>query len=99
MIGFSKAQHVFSRPSRRFYGALALAGLAIIKAPHGGVKAAAAQTFAAEYSISFAGIPVARSTFSTIVNGDTLSLKGKLSSAGLGSVFSSTNATSSITGR
>lgn len=48
----------------------------------------------AEYSISFAGIPVARSKFQTEINGTNLSLKGSLATAGLAAMFDSTTATS-----
>jgi hypothetical protein len=52
-----------------------------------------------EFSISFAGVPVARSSFTTIVDGDALSVRGNLSTAGLASVFSATKATSVSSGR
>ncbi|MGL4406130.1 MAG: DUF3108 domain-containing protein [Notoacmeibacter sp.] len=51
-----------------------------------------------EYSISFAGIPVARSKFKTLIDGKTLSVKGSLATAGLAAVFDSTTATSSSSG-
>jgi Protein of unknown function (DUF3108) len=61
--------------------------------------AGAAERFATDYSISFAGIPVARSSFRTTVEGDTLTLNGSLSSAGLATMFASTKATSTIVAR
>jgi hypothetical protein len=64
-----------------------------------GPAQAASSTFATEYSISFAGVPVARSSFRTEVVDGALTLKGNLSSAGLASVFASTKATSTVRGR
>jgi hypothetical protein len=51
-----------------------------------------------EYSISFAGIPVARSKFKTLINGDALSVTGTLATSGLAAVFDTTKATSTSTG-
>jgi Protein of unknown function (DUF3108) len=61
--------------------------------------AMAGERFATDYSISFSGLPVARSSFTTTVEGDTLTLSGNLSSAGLVSVFASTKASSTIVAR
>jgi hypothetical protein len=62
---------------------------------------AAAETLriASEYSISYSGITVARSKFSTSIDGEELSVKGSLSSAGLASVFTSITAESRSIGR
>jgi Protein of unknown function (DUF3108) len=51
-----------------------------------------------EYTISFAGITVARSNFRTIMDGDALTVSGNLRTAGLAAVFDSTNATSNSAG-
>jgi hypothetical protein len=61
--------------------------------------ASASQQFATDYTISFAGLPVAKSSFTTTVEGDRLTLNGNLSSAGLVSVFASTKASSTIVAR
>ena len=53
---------------------------------------------ASEYSISFAGIPVARSKFKTIIDGNALSVQGSLATAGLAAAFDSTKATSTSSG-
>ncbi len=53
---------------------------------------------ASEYSISFAGIPVARSKFSTLIDGKAVSVTGTLSTAGLAAVLDSTRATSTSSG-
>ena len=53
---------------------------------------------ASEYNISFAGIPVARSKFSTLINGQSLTVTGSLATAGLAAVFDSTKATSKSSG-
>jgi Protein of unknown function (DUF3108) len=60
---------------------------------------AADMVMATEYSISFAGIPVARSKFRTTMNGDIVSVTGNLATAGLAAVFDSTNATSVSSGK
>jgi Protein of unknown function (DUF3108) len=52
-----------------------------------------------EYSISFAGIPVARSQFRTSINGDAVTVNGLLSTAGLAAAFDSTKATSASSGK
>jgi Protein of unknown function (DUF3108) len=51
-----------------------------------------------EYSISFAGIPVARSQFRTVLEGNTLTVSGNLATAGLVAAFDSTRATSTSAG-
>lgn len=82
---------------KRFSAAAALmTPLAILPAAP---ALAASGTFATEYSIAFAGVPVARSSFRTELADGALTLKGTLSSAGLASVFASTKATSTVRGR
>ncbi len=49
---------------------------------------------ASEYSVSFAGIPVARSKFRTSIDGEVLSVTGTLATAGIAAAFDSTKATS-----
>ena len=51
-----------------------------------------------EYSISFAGIPVARSKFKTVIDGAALTVTGNLATSGLAAVFDSTKATSTSSG-
>jgi Protein of unknown function (DUF3108) len=53
---------------------------------------------ASEYSISFAGIPVARSKFRTLIDGDLLTVTGTLATSGLAAVFDSTKAISTSSG-
>jgi hypothetical protein len=72
---------------------------AVLSFPLAGHALAASSTFATEYSIAFAGVPVAKSSFRTEVSDGALTLKGDLSSAGLASVFASTSATSTVRGR
>ena len=54
---------------------------------------------ATEYSISFAGILVARSKFRTLINGNSVSVTGTLATSGLAAVFDSTKATSVSAGQ
>lgn len=51
-----------------------------------------------DYTISLAGLPIARASFHTIFNDDRYSISGKLSSAGLADVLSSTSGQTSVTG-
>lgn len=75
------------------------AGIAVLSAGAFAVPAYADQiTMASEYSISFAGIPVARSKFKTIIDGNAVSVKGSLATAGLAAAFDSTKATSVSSG-
>lgn len=53
---------------------------------------------ATEYSISFAGIPVAKSKFRTIVDGTALTVSGTLKTSGLAAAFDTTKASSVSTG-
>jgi hypothetical protein len=57
------------------------------------------QRFAADYSIAFAGVPVAKSKFRTVLSGETLTMTGSMASSGLASVFAPTKATSEMKGR
>jgi Protein of unknown function (DUF3108) len=76
------------------------AGVSVVMA--GASFAAPAQAaqirMASEYSISFAGIPVARSKFKTLIDGNTLYVTGTLATAGIAAVFDSTHATSTSSG-
>src|SRR5262245_28380628 len=56
------------------------------------------QTFSAEYSVSFYGIPVARSTIVSSVGSNRYVIKGTIESAGLASFFSHTKASTSASG-
>ena len=53
---------------------------------------------ATEYSIAFAGIPVARSKFQTLIDGNAVTVTGTLSTSGLAAAFDSTKATSTSAG-
>jgi hypothetical protein len=57
------------------------------------------QTYSGEYTISFLGLPVAHSTFTSVFNGDNFSVNGRVSSAGVAKLFDSTTGTSSSSGR
>ncbi len=58
-----------------------------------------AQTFEGVYVISFLGMQVARSTFVSTFSGDDVSIKGRISSAGVGALVDSTTGSSNFTGR
>lgn len=78
---------------------LLLCAAALLGAPAGVSAAQAAQTFSADYSVSLYGIPVARSSFTTRIDGDSFAVEGSLSSAGIAKVFDDTKGTTSVSGR
>ncbi len=57
------------------------------------------QSFSGDYSISFFGLTVARSSFDSTVGRNSFAVKGRLSSAGLAQLFDSTRGTVSTAGR
>lgn len=60
---------------------------------------AGAQQFSADYSITFLGIKVAKSSFTSTVSDSTFRLVGSIASAGLGAMFDSTHGTTFSVGR
>src|SRR5262245_35033491 len=58
-----------------------------------------AQSFSGDYSISYLGFTVGRSTFDSSIGKDTFAVKGRLSSAGLAQLFDDTEGTISSVGR
>lgn len=56
------------------------------------------QTYGGEYTVSFLGLPVARSKFVSTFNGDAFTVKGSVSSAGMAKLFDSTTGSSLATG-
>lgn len=83
--------------------ALRLGALALTAALAGPLAATAAvapaQTFSADYSVSFLGLTVARSTFTSRIGNDRYDISGSMHSAGLASVFADTSGRSSASGR
>jgi len=63
------------------------------------VAAEGKQTFSGEYTVSFLGLPVARSNFVSTFNGNNFVVQGRMSSAGIGKLFDSTSGTSFASGR
>jgi hypothetical protein len=57
------------------------------------------QSFTGDYSVTFLGIPVARSTFNSTFDGNSFSVKGVLSAAGLAQIFDDTQGSVSAAGR
>src|SRR5262245_25792447 len=58
-----------------------------------------AQSFSGDYSISYLGFTVGRSTFDSTIGKDTFAVKGRLSSAGIAQLFDDTEGTVSSVGR
>ena len=61
--------------------------------------AAGPQSFVGEYTVSFLGIPVAKSSFQSRYEGDAYSISGSVSTAGLAQIFDDTHGTISTSGR
>lgn len=59
----------------------------------------AAETYTGEYTVSYLGLPIARSTFTSTFNGDQVRISGSVSSAGIAKIFDSTTGSSSFAGR
>jgi hypothetical protein len=57
------------------------------------------QSFRGDYSVTFLGIPVAHSTFNSTFEGNSFSVKGVLSAAGLAQLFDDTQGSVSAAGR
>ncbi len=62
------------------------------------VAAEGKQTFSGEYTVTFLGLPVARSNFVSTFNGNNFTVQGRMSSAGIGKLFDSTTGTSHASG-
>lgn len=59
----------------------------------------AGETYSGEYTVSYLGLPIARSTFTSTFNGDQVRISGSVSSAGIAKIFDSTTGSSSFAGR
>ena len=59
----------------------------------------AEQTVTTRYGVSIIGLPVGKASFDTTIDGSRFSVKGTLSSAGLGSLVSNTRGTSRVAGK
>lgn len=73
----------------------ALAALALATA----TGAEAEQSFSGDYTVSFLGLTIARSTFSTRLEGPDFRVNGSVNAAGLAVLFDDTSGTVSTTGR
>ncbi|TIR36618.1 MAG: DUF3108 domain-containing protein [Mesorhizobium sp.] len=62
-------------------------------------SAATPQSFKGEYTVSILGLSVAKATFSSSYEGDTYSIDGSVSSAGLATIFDDTRGTVSSKGK
>lgn len=76
-------------------GAFALLAFAALFTSTAG---AASQTFVGEYTVTFLGLTVAKSTFSSSIDGDNYSVSGKVQSAGVGKLVDSVNGSSEVFG-
>ncbi|UCI10113.1 DUF3108 domain-containing protein [Mesorhizobium sp. B1-1-8] len=80
------------RPSHAFAVLLAVA------VPTTGFAAASPQSFKGEYTVSFLGLSVARASFSSRYEGDSYTINGTVSAAGLARIFDDTKGTISSKG-
>jgi len=76
-----------------------LASGALLTHPASLAAAEGKQTFSGEYTVTFLGLPVARSNFVSTFNGNSFTVQGRMSSAGIGKLFDSTTGTSLASGR
>lgn len=56
------------------------------------------QVYSGEYTVTFLGLPVARSNFVSTFNGNRFNVQGQVSSSGVGKLFDSTTGTSNVSG-
>ncbi len=80
------------RAGRFALAALAAAALA------GPAVPAHAETYNGEYVVTFLGLPIARSTFTTTIDGDRYTVDGSVASAGIATIMSTVRGKSSATG-
>ncbi|MGB6119592.1 MAG: DUF3108 domain-containing protein [Mesorhizobium sp.] len=59
---------------------------------------ASAESFRVDYSVSLLGLNIARSTFTSTINGDSFTVQGQLASSGIARIFDSTKGTAQISG-
>lgn len=74
----------------------ALCGVALTPAR---APAAAEQVVTTEYGMALIGLIIGKATFDTKIEGSSFSVKGRMSSAGLGQLVSKTGGTSHVSGR
>lgn len=74
-----------------------IGAVSVLGATFMGLPANAAQ-YQADYTVSYLGLPVAKSSFKSHINGDKYSVKGTLRSAGLVRTLDKTSGTTSIEG-
>jgi len=58
-----------------------------------------AASFRGDYTVSYLGLTVARSTMTSTIDGKAYAIDGSVSTAGLGKIFDDTKATLSVSGR
>jgi Protein of unknown function (DUF3108) len=78
---------------------LAAAFAAALSAISAEACAAGTQTFKSEFSISMYGLPLARTSFTTIVGNKRFSIKGAVNSAGVGAIFDDTRGNIAVDGQ
>lgn len=81
---------------RKLTRGLSVAAGLLVTAP---ALAAEPQTFSGDYTVSYLGLTVARSTFSSAFDRGSFTVKGTMASAGFGRFFDDTDGTVSASGR
>ena len=84
------------RPS---YAVVAMLAAALPTSTLAAAPAATAQSFKGEYTVSFLGLSVARAKFNSHYEGDSYSIDGTVSAAGLATLFDDTSGTISSKGK
>lgn len=59
---------------------------------------AQAETFKSAYTVSYFGIPIARSSFATSLDGEKFTVDGKLATTGIANIFDETKGTITVAG-
>lgn len=78
-----------------------LFGLAVVvggAAPSASIARTEPTSFRGEYAVTYLGLPVARSTMVSTLNGNSYTIDGSVATAGLGKIFDDTKATLSVKG-
>lgn len=82
----------------RYEGWRAFLLAAPILAASGAVAPAGAETFSGDYTVSYLGLPLARSTFDSRIEDGKFSIEGTVASAGVADIFGRTRGTASSSG-
>lgn len=78
---------------------LSLALATVLVVPEVSVARTEATKFRGDYTVTYLGLPVARSSLVSTLDGNAYTIEGTVRSAGLGAIFDDTQATLTVSGR